>query len=161
MCACSKCRMCVCVCSSASFVYELKLHNLPHRQNVHAHTLVKSCSKPGKPSQEKENEGSMHLPAPLLTPPNMITNTQSPTRTHARTHAPTRAHTCTHTPPHTYKHTMSCSKSGRPSPEIADVGTTLTKERGSGFFQYRATFRPCNSHITKHRRGRSGDLSLV
>ena len=30
-----------------------------------------------------------------------------------------------------------------PSPVMALVGTTLTKVRGSGFFQYSATFRPC------------------
>mmetsp|Transcript_3196 Transcript_3196/g.8463 ORF Transcript_3196/g.8463 Transcript_3196/m.8463 type:complete len:240 (+) Transcript_3196:1701-2420(+) len=37
---------------------------------------------------------------------------------------------------------MSWSKSGRPSPEMADVGTTFTYDRGSGFFQYSATLRP-------------------
>lgn len=40
--------------------------------------------------------------------------------------------------------TMSCSRSGMPSPVMALVGTTLTKDLGSGFFQYSATLRPCS-----------------
>ena len=39
--------------------------------------------------------------------------------------------------------TSSWSMSGMPSPLMALVGTMLTYLRGSGFFQYSATFSPC------------------
>lgn len=44
--------------------------------------------------------------------------------------------------------TSSCSMSGMPSPEIAEVGTMFTYFLGSGFFQYKATFRPCSFKLS-------------
>mmetsp|Transcript_19071 Transcript_19071/g.32059 ORF Transcript_19071/g.32059 Transcript_19071/m.32059 type:complete len:294 (-) Transcript_19071:936-1817(-) len=41
-------------------------------------------------------------------------------------------------------------RSGRPSPVMAEVGTTLMYDRGSGFSQYRAAFRPCSLKERMH-----------
>lgn len=71
------------------------------------------------------------------------------------------------TPRPTHTHTLGASTPLRsPSPVMAEVGTMLMKVRGSRFFQYSDTFRPCSfSWSTTCRRdsdegstGRSGHL---
>ena len=53
--------------------------------------------------------------------------------------------------------TISCRRSGMPSPVMALVGTTLTYLRGSLFFQYSATFKPCSLSCRKTCAQRSSN----